>query len=276
MLVRRHRLKGSSAGSARRTRSATPRSAHCRATRACCCACCPTVTCISPMRRVHASWSIRACPAGRWRSSWCRRCRRRWCGIWRTGRSPTRWRVVRRSRLRRAGGDSAADVTGATAVVIACHGGPEAEIDPRRTRCRRRLYRLGGQQDSRRRGPGRVGPDVRSERARYTPRSGCRSGRGHRPEIAVSIAAEVIAAIRVDGLEVPSASAESAPKQAIDPVCGMSVVVGSGADRTLRSRGPGLLVLRGRLPCLVHRQPGLAHEPHPRPSPMSATSCALR
>jgi xanthine dehydrogenase accessory factor len=40
--------------------------------------------------------------------------------------------------------------------------------------------------------------------------------------------AEVIAAMRVDGLEV-RARAHEEPERAIDPVCGMSVVVAPGA-----------------------------------------------
>ncbi len=46
-------------------------------------------------------------------------------------------------------------------------------------------------------------------------------------EIALSIMAEIVRGIRVDGLSAPVAvAAAGAPVQAIDPVCGMTVVVG--------------------------------------------------
>jgi xanthine dehydrogenase accessory factor len=46
-------------------------------------------------------------------------------------------------------------------------------------------------------------------------------------EIALSIMGEVVRAIRLDGLHAPSAALSSAPAQAIDPVCGMTVLVGA-------------------------------------------------
>ena len=46
-------------------------------------------------------------------------------------------------------------------------------------------------------------------------------------EIAVSILADVVRAIRVDGLEAPKSEVElSRPASAIDPVCGMTVTIG--------------------------------------------------
>ena len=123
------RSRASSAATARRTRCARRRWVRCRRTRACCCGCCPTATCTSPRRRAPASWSTRACPAARWRSSSCPQVPAPLVRICR--RDPDR---------RRAGADCAvrwvttcaATATsttwrGTTAVVIASHGGPEAE-----------------------------------------------------------------------------------------------------------------------------------------------------
>lgn len=48
-------------------------------------------------------------------------------------------------------------------------------------------------------------------------------------EIALSIMAEIVRAIRLDGLIAPPTAATKAPLQVIDPVCGMTVVVGPDA-----------------------------------------------
>ena len=46
-------------------------------------------------------------------------------------------------------------------------------------------------------------------------------------EIALSILAEVVRAVRVDGLEAPKSDVEPPrPATAIDPVCGMTVTIG--------------------------------------------------
>ena len=45
-------------------------------------------------------------------------------------------------------------------------------------------------------------------------------------EIALSIMAEIVRAVRVDGLSAPRAVQPNSPLQVIDPVCGMTVVVG--------------------------------------------------
>jgi xanthine dehydrogenase accessory factor len=50
-------------------------------------------------------------------------------------------------------------------------------------------------------------------------------------EIALSILAEVVRSIRVDGLSAPRFDALSEPARAVDPVCGMTVVQGSSAAR---------------------------------------------
>jgi xanthine dehydrogenase accessory factor len=50
-------------------------------------------------------------------------------------------------------------------------------------------------------------------------------------EIALSILAEVVRSIRVDGLSAPRFGALSEPARAVDPVCGMTVVQGSSTAR---------------------------------------------
>lgn len=46
-------------------------------------------------------------------------------------------------------------------------------------------------------------------------------------EVALSVLAEVTRSVRVDGLEAPKTQAPSAPLETIDPICGMTVVVGT-------------------------------------------------
>lgn len=45
-------------------------------------------------------------------------------------------------------------------------------------------------------------------------------------EVALSVLAEITRAVRLDGLEAPKTQAPPAPVEAIDPICGMTVVVG--------------------------------------------------
>jgi xanthine dehydrogenase accessory factor len=127
-----------------------------------------------------------------------------------------------------AGDGSVEDLAGATAVVVASHGGPEAEVI-------RAALDAGvgyiGLVASRIRGmsvlDGLVLTD--EERARVHTPVGLAIGAKTPAEIAVSIMAEVISAIRIDGLAVPVRAAH-APQQAIDPVCGMTVVMAPGAE----------------------------------------------
>jgi xanthine dehydrogenase accessory factor len=127
-----------------------------------------------------------------------------------------------------AADDSEEHLAGATAVVIASHGGAEAEMI-------RAALDAGvgyiGLVASRIRGmsvlDGLVLTD--EERARVHSPVGLAIGAKTPAEIAVSIVAEVISAIRVDGLAVPVRAAQ-APQQAIDPVCGMTVVMAPGAE----------------------------------------------
>ncbi|BBY63404.1 XdhC family protein [Mycolicibacterium helvum] len=117
------------------------------------------------------------------------------------------------------------DFDGATAVVIATHGGAEAETI-------RAALDAGagyiGLVASRVRGASVL--DVldldESDRARVHTPVGLPIGAKTPAEIAVSIAAEVIAGIRRDGLPV-APRPDDVPATAVDPVCGMTVVIGA-------------------------------------------------
>ncbi|MGW4739543.1 XdhC family protein [Nocardia xishanensis] len=129
--------------------------------------------------------------------------------------------AVRRSG---AGDDALESPADTTAIVIASHGGPEAE-----------LIRIA--LDA---GVGYIGlvaSKIRgasildeleltdAERARVRTPVGLPIGAKTSAEIAVSIVAEVIQAIRKGGLAVPARPA-SVVFEAVDPVCGMTVTVG--------------------------------------------------
>jgi xanthine dehydrogenase accessory factor len=67
-----------------------------------------------------------------------------------------------------------------------------------------------------------------AERARVHPHVGLDIGARSAPEIALSILASVVRAIRQDGLAARPATAEAGPplpRTAVDPVCGMTVTV---------------------------------------------------
>jgi xanthine dehydrogenase accessory factor len=118
------------------------------------------------------------------------------------------------------------DFDGATAVVIATHGGTEADTI-------RAALDAGvgyvGLVASRVRGASVLGTLelADDERARVHTPVGLPIGAKTSAEIAVSIAAEVIARIRTGGLPVvPRVSEPRAGITATDPVCGMTVTVG--------------------------------------------------
>jgi xanthine dehydrogenase accessory factor len=115
-----------------------------------------------------------------------------------------------------------------TAVVIASHGGPEDEI-------------IRAALDNGVRYIGLVASKVRGasilksldltedERARVHTPVGLPIGAKTPAEIAVSIAAELIAGIRGGGLSRAVAIEES-PREAVDPVCGMTVTIGPATE----------------------------------------------
>jgi xanthine dehydrogenase accessory factor len=122
------------------------------------------------------------------------------------------------------------DLADTTAVVIASHGGPEAEI------IRAALDNGVGY-------IGLVASKVRgasilnelelcdAERARIRTPVGLAIGAKTPAEIAVSIAAELIAALR-DG-RLKRAAQVDLPQQAVDPECGMTVTVGPATEHLL-------------------------------------------
>lgn len=116
---------------------------------------------------------------------------------------------------------------GATAALVSTHGGDEPEavraaleagvgfigLVCSRTRGQALLEELGLSEDERRRVHVHVGIDIGARTA---------------AEIAVSIMAAVVRAIRLEGLTAPApVESSSPPRQAIDPVCGMTVTVGA-------------------------------------------------
>ena len=121
------------------------------------------------------------------------------------------------------------DLAETSAVVIASHGGPESEIVRAAVDCGVRYIGL-------------VASKVRSasilneleltdaEQARVHTPVGLPIGAKTPAEIAVSIAAELIAAVRDGSLTRPDAAVHVAPIEAIDPVCGMTVPIGPATE----------------------------------------------
>ncbi|WCN79174.1 XdhC family protein [Micromonospora sp. LH3U1] len=66
-----------------------------------------------------------------------------------------------------------------------------------------------------------------AERSRVHSPAGLEIGARTPQEIALSIMSEVVRAIRVDGLVPASGAPAARPQQAVDPVCGMTVLVSS-------------------------------------------------
>lgn len=120
--------------------------------------------------------------------------------------------------------DASVQLAGATAVVIASHGRNEPEtiraaldagvefvgLVASTTRGRAVLDELALEPDERERVHSPVGDDIGARTA---------------GEIALSILAEIVRAIRVDGLSASTQEVEPAPTQVVDPVCGMTVIV---------------------------------------------------
>jgi len=64
-----------------------------------------------------------------------------------------------------------------------------------------------------------------AERARVRTPAGLEIGARTSEEIALSIMAEIVRAVRVEGAVAPTAGPFVPPAQAVDPICGMTVVV---------------------------------------------------
>lgn len=121
-----------------------------------------------------------------------------------------------------------ADLADTTAVVIASHGGPEAEI------IRAALDNGVGY-------VGLVASKIRgaaivsslnladAERARVHTPVGLAIGAKTPAEIALSIAGELVATLRVGSLSRPK-PVHAAPWEAVDPVCGMTVTIGPDTE----------------------------------------------
>jgi xanthine dehydrogenase accessory factor len=88
---------------------------------------------------------------------------------------------------------------------------------------------------SRRRGAGvleEIGVTDAERKRIHTP-AGVDIGARSPQEIALSIMGEVVRAIRVGGLTAPAKTAAPAPEQAVDPVCGMTVLIGPDTPHAL-------------------------------------------
>lgn len=126
-------------------------------------------------------------------------------------------------------------LSGATAVVVASHGSGEHESV-------RAALDAGvpfvGLVASRVRGTAVLDEMglTDEERARVRTPVGIDIGARTAEEIAVSILAALVRAVRVEGV-VATQVAPAAPLQEVDPVCGMTVVVGSGAAHLVDAEG---------------------------------------
>jgi len=120
------------------------------------------------------------------------------------------------------------ELSDTTAVVIASHGGPEAEII--RTALDNGVGYI-GLVASKVRGVSILNSLELSdaERARIHTPVGLPIGAKTPAEIAVSIAAELIASIRGGSLSRP-VSVDSGRREAVDPVCGMTVTIGPATE----------------------------------------------
>ncbi len=117
------------------------------------------------------------------------------------------------------------ELNGAVAVLVASHG--RAEEDTIRAALDAGVNFV-GLVASRTRGAAVLDSlDLNDEERRvvHSP-VGLEIGARTAEEIALSILAEIVRAVRVDGLEAPKADEPSRPSTATDPVCGMTVTIG--------------------------------------------------
>lgn len=131
---------------------------------------------------------------------------------------------------RRVDAVDGAEFADATAVVIANLGGPEAEVIGAALKAGVGYIGLVA---SRVRGASVLDALALSEadRARVHTPVGLPIGAKTPAEIAVSIIAEVIAAIRVEGLSAMERTPCAQPDQVTDPVCGMTVVIAASTPQ---------------------------------------------
>jgi xanthine dehydrogenase accessory factor len=132
-----------------------------------------------------------------------------------------------------AGEESAADSGPATVAIISTHGGDEAGAV--RTALDTGVGFV-GVVCSRTRGAALLEELVLDEEdaVRVHPHVGLEIGARTAPEVALSILASVVRAVRVEGLVVRAGGSPAvSPRTAIDPVCGMTVTVGPDTPRAL-------------------------------------------
>ena len=230
------RSRDSSVANAPRGRCASPRSARCATARPCCCGCCRTARRAFPrVARAPRSWSTlpvrrgagdlpgaAAAAAGARRRRHDADRRRAWPRI-----------------AEMLGFDVRRALTGTSAGRR--HGRDRVQPRARRDRGIRAALDAGvgyiGLVASPRAGRGRA-RRARPHRRRARPHPHAGRHRHRRPdraeEIALSIMAEVVRAVRLDGLHAPAPSPDAArgepaaPREALDPVCGMTVTVTPG------------------------------------------------
>ncbi|TWP33702.1 carbon monoxide dehydrogenase accessory protein [Leekyejoonella antrihumi] len=119
---------------------------------------------------------------------------------------------------------------GTIAVIVASHGGDELGVIQSAIQADIPFI---GMVASRRRAAGVLAPLPPQNRARVHSPVGFDIGARTPPEIALSIMADLVQRIRRDGLTAEPSAAMVAPIQVVDPVCGMTVVVGPDTPHTV-------------------------------------------
>ena len=179
---------------------------------------------------------------------------------------------------RRRGAGVPADLDGAVAMIVATHGRNEDAVI-------RAALEAGvpfiGLVASPTRGKAvldRHGRSPATSRPGADARRDLTSGPAPREEIALSILAELVGAVRLDGIRPVSASPADRPREAVDPVCGMTVLVGpdtphlrvDGVDHWFCNSGmpgPVRIGMSDSCPGGVHRSRRRPHPPRPHRPP---------